>query len=394
MITPEVVQTAKSAGNHSSTLSSDDVDDSRHDYSACVVFCLLVCKKWFKRLAAIELWDSSMHDVRAVACEIIAKRIIEAEEDTEYLFRDILLKRYSILNDGKETPAANVIERAVDLHALIVIASSGYQRCNQYLWRGWLVQDDEDANRFVEYKHKASTNFWIHFNPDRMKVPLYQNIMQMVFSVVYLALYTQAINTINPKGDLDIGEGLLYIFTLGFITDEVVKFWKVGWWHFGFWNSFNITLYGLLTISFVLRMIALAQPQGDEERHIYNELSYNFLAFSAPMFWARLLLYLDTFRFFGAMLVVIKVMMKESLIFFALLIVVFVGFAQAFVGMDQVDDNSSASRFIFQSLVNGVMGSPEFDGWDRFAPPFGLVLYYIYNFIIAVGKLNHAPRAN
>lgn len=34
------------------------------------------------------------------------------------------------------------------------------------------------------------------------------------------------------------------------------------------------------------------------------------------------------------------------------------------------------------------MGSPEFDQWDRFAPPFGLILYYIYNFIIIVILLN------
>lgn len=134
-------------------------------------------------------------------------------------------------------------------------------------------------------------------------------------------------------------------------------------------------------------MIALGYPVHDDGRLRFNTLSYNFLAFSAPMFWARLLLYMDTFRFFGAMLVVLKVMMKESLIFFALLIVVLVGFAQAFIGMDQADDGAlGAIGFIFQSMINAIMGSPEFDGFDRFAPPFGLILYYIYNFIIVVSK--------
>src|SRR3978361_507189 len=64
-----------------------------------------------------------------------------------------------------------------------------------------------------------------------------------------------------------------------------------------------------------------------------------YIAFSAPMFWMRLLLYLDSIRFFGAMLVVLKVMMQESLIFFALLLVVVVGFLQAFIGMDNADDD-------------------------------------------------------
>ena len=266
-------------------------------------------------------------------------------------------------------------------HRLFPILTSiaGYQKCISYLWRGWLVQDDEDPSRFVDYKDKTSTSYYVHFDPDRMRVPMYQNAVQVAFSLIFLALYTSAINTINPTGDLDVIEGLLYIFTLGFICDEVAKFWKVGRFYLGFWNTFNNTLYALLTVSFVTRMIALAHPIGADKRITFNTLSYNFLAFSAPMFWCRLLLYLDSYRFFGAMLVVLKVMMQESLIFFALLIVVLIGFLQAFIGLDQVDQNLEATSFIMLSMLNAIMGSPDFDGFDNFAPPFGLILYYIFN---------------
>src|ERR1051326_6030978 len=34
------------------------------------------------------------------------------------------------------------------------------------------------------------------------------------------------------------------------------------------------------------------------------------------------------------------------------------------------------------------MQSPEFDGFDRFAPPFGLILYYIFTFVVMVILLN------
>ena len=43
------------------------------DYPSCIIYCLLVCKKWFKRQAILELWDSNLHDVRAVACEVLSK---------------------------------------------------------------------------------------------------------------------------------------------------------------------------------------------------------------------------------------------------------------------------------------------------------------------------------
>ncbi|KAF2503141.1 hypothetical protein BU16DRAFT_521748 [Lophium mytilinum] len=374
VITPAVIKAAKDAGGD--------------EYKGCVVYCLLVVKKWFRRQAILELWDSDLHDVRAVACEVMAKAIIEEEEDMTYLLEEVLLKRYSIMINGKDSLPANAIERAVDLHALRVIGSSGYQKCISFLWRGWLVQDDEDPSRFVDYKEKTNTSYWVHFDPDRMRVPVYQNTVQIAMSLIFLGLYTGAVNTINPTGDLDVVEGLLYLFTLGFMCDEFAKFWKIGRYYIGFWNIFNSTLYGLLTVSFVTRMIALSHPTHHEKRREFNELSYNFLAFSAPMFWMRLLLYLDTYRFFGAMLVVLKVMMKESLIFFALLLVVLIGFLQAFLGLDQVDHELDDTGFIVEAMLKAIMQSPEFEGFDNFAPPFGLILYYIFTFVVMVVLLN------
>jgi hypothetical protein len=140
--------------------------------------------------------------------------------------QETLLKRYSVVVHGEETPPANVIEKAVDLHALRVIGASGYQKCIGYLWRGWLVQNDADNSTFLDYKDKANTNYWSHFDPDRMRTPQYQNALHIFFSILYLALYTAAINTINRTGDLDIVEGILYIMTAGFLFDEIAKIWK------------------------------------------------------------------------------------------------------------------------------------------------------------------------
>jgi hypothetical protein len=343
IITPGVLATAKDAGGD--------------EHRACVVFCLLMVKKWFKKQALLELWDADLHDLRAIACDLMAKLIIESEEDLDYLMEDVLLKRYSILIDGEPTPPANAIEKAVDLHALRTIGSSGYQRCISYLWRGWLVQDDEDPARFISYEKKTNTSYWAHLDPDRMRVPVYQNAVQIAISIIYLSLYTGAINTINPSGDIDFIEGLLYIFTAGFIADELTKLLKIGRAYIQFWNIFNVTLYTLLLVSFILRIVALIHQSDSAIRSRYNTLSYDFLACSAPLFWGRLLLYLDGYRFIGAMMVVLKVMMRESIIFFALLVVILIGFLQAFVGLDQVDSELTAVSFVVKSMLNAVMTS-------------------------------------
>lgn len=339
VITKKVVAAAKEAGGA--------------ENRACIVYCLLVCKRWFKHQSLVELWDCDLHAVRATACEVIAKQIIEADDNMEYLLHSVLLKRYAIIVDGEPTPPSNVIEKAVDLHALRVIGSSGYQKCVSYLWRGWLVQDEDDPSSFIDYKDKDNTAFCVHLDPDRMRAPMYQNAAQLLISLVYLGLYTGAINSINRDADLDFVEGLLYVFTLGFIFDEFTKGWKAGYHIYGFWTAFNFILYGLLMTSLVLRFVALGKPgptggeahadghgeDGPSPRETWNTLSYNFLACCAPMFWMRLLLYLDSFRFFGAMLVVLKVLMKESIIFFALLIVIMIGFLQAFIGLDLAEDH-------------------------------------------------------
>jgi len=346
IITPAVIQTAKEAGGE--------------QYRSCIVYCLLVVERWFKRQALKELWDAELHEVRAVAAEMIAKRIIEAEEDLAYLFQEVLLKRYSVIVNGEESAPTNAVEKAVDLHALRVIGSSSFQICVQHIWKGNIIKDDDD--RFVEYNQKANTYYWSHFDPDRLRVPLYQNAVQIGMSFLYLVIYT---GTLNLSGGLDAWEVLLDLFTLGFICDELRRFWKVGRFYFNFWNIFNCTLYSLLTIAFVLRLIAFAHNHHDSAK--YDELAKNFLAFSAPMFWMRLLLYLDTFRFFGAMLVVLKVLMKESIYFFALLAVVLLGFLQSFIGLDLADNELEDTGFIIQSMLNSIMQSPEFDGFDNFA---------------------------
>lgn len=306
----------------------------------------------------------------------------------------MLLKRYSVISYGETTPALNVIEKAVDLHALRVIASSGYQKCISWLWRGWLVQDENDPANFVDYKDKDNTSFWVHLDPDRMRAPIYQNFTQILISIIYLGLYTGAINTINRSGDLDLVEGLLYAFTFGFLFDEITKFLKAGYKIFGFWNAFNGVLYCLLMVSLALRFVAFSKPVSYDPdvkgpREQFNELSYNFLAFSAPMFWIRILLYLDSFRFFGAMLVVLKVMMKESVIFFALLIFIVIGFLQSFIGLDYAEDLAlSDTTFIIKAMANALMQSPDFDGFEKFGHPFGIILYYLFTFVVMVILLN------
>src|ERR1700737_4540739 len=57
-----------------------------------------------------------------------------------------------------------------------------------------------------------------------------------------------------------------------------------------------------------------------------------YLHHTRPNIDCRQLLYLDFFRFLGTMIVVLKEMLKESAVFFLLLLVIVAGFLQSFFG--------------------------------------------------------------
>jgi hypothetical protein len=71
IITPKVLKAAKEAGG----VAPHPGSGKRGEYEGCVVYCLLICKRWFKHQALLEIWDADLYDVRATAAETIAKHL-------------------------------------------------------------------------------------------------------------------------------------------------------------------------------------------------------------------------------------------------------------------------------------------------------------------------------
>jgi hypothetical protein len=360
---------------------------SSRKYRATLIFVLLIVTRWNKKCAVNMLYDQELYDTRALAAQYLAKRILETEDDEYYMFKDMLCQRYTITLHGRDVPAMNALEVAVDLHSTIVIGSSGFQRCIKWIWNGWIVQSDENPAEYVYYKYIDDPRFSVHFNPDRIKSPKFQNYLQLLVSIVYLVLYTVAINGGRQSASLAAIEVWFYIFTFSFIVDEVQKLAHVGANYLGFWNAFNDTLYGIIVVTFGFRVAALTATS-QEARDSYDLAAYHLLSCAAPMIWGRLLLYLDSIRFFGAMLVVLKELMKESIIFFVLFAIICGGFLQAFVGLDTADGQRDVSSLLVRIMTKTVLDAPEFEWMDSFAPPYGEVLYYVFTFMISTILLN------
>jgi hypothetical protein len=95
------------------------------------------------------------------------------------------------------------------------------------------------------------------------------------------------------------------------------------------------------------------------------------------------------------MIIVLKEMLKESAVFFLLLLVIVAGFLQSFFGyyhrqkvsddsLDSADGTVTIMNKVLNTMTQAVLQSPNFDLYEDISPPFGLLLFYLFNFIVSV----------
>ena len=359
---------------------------SARRYQACLVFCLLKVSGWYDTLAEAELENNDLYQSRALFAQTLASTIIDKEKDDKYLFISMLCHRFSITLNDEDSAPENALELAVDTHSNI-ISTSGFQRCIKWLWVGWIVQSRHDPSEYVLYKGKADKRFLSHFNPDRIQTPLYQNALEIFVAALYLIVYTFVANSDAYPDKMSTMEMILFLFTLGFSLDEFQKFYHLGTSYVTFSSAFNDTLYSIFFVSYGFRFASMYTTI-PANADIYNITSQRFIAVAAPFMWIRMFFFCDLYQFFGVMIIVVNTMLKESIIFFFLLSVVIIGFLQAFIGLDQADGKVDLTYFIITNMLQTVLSGPDFSSIERFAYPYGSVLYYIYNFLVTVILLN------
>ncbi|KAM0755923.1 calcium activated cation channel [Meredithblackwellia eburnea MCA 4105] len=360
------------------------------DFSACVPFALLEARRHFHRAVYDNPSDSDENQGRKVACEALARKIVALTPmEKQY---ELLSSRYSVIDsDGDDSIPVSVLESAVDQHATFFLSSNEAQRCVFAVWRGLLVPEEQDDGSIVYAPYRnASRNgsIWDRFDPSRVGVPRYQFFFRIALWVVFIVAYTAAIQT--PERGFGVEDIILYVQLLGYLLEDVVKIYKIGAWSaFGFWTSVNFIIYTLLTIAFVYRIMDIT-THDVERSNQYRMLCFQFLSSASPLIWMKLLTIFDLFQYFGTLQIVVWRMLKESAVFFTLLGLLAIGFGQALTGLDVADSSRDSTESVIHSLIQGLLGSPAFDLYDKTSSsyPFGMVLYYGWSVLTLVILLN------
>ncbi|KZT29239.1 hypothetical protein NEOLEDRAFT_1174961 [Neolentinus lepideus HHB14362 ss-1] len=358
------------------------------DFVEALPYCLLRARREFMWEANHNPADYGENFGRAIACEVIARKIIhQAPSDR---LKSIMSTRFQIQEtDGDVSEMTSALELAIDSHCTIFLSSTEAQDVINALWYGQWVQQYNPGHDidFVEYEKHRSHTLWGHLDPMRLSVPRYQNIFRILIWFFFLLTYSQAVREPLERLDphhpnLDEWEYVLYFMAFSFTLEDVHKLYQllrfVTWRAFGFWNVIAVLTDCLLVTAFVLRISGLLAT-GDEPSANLRLWSFQVLSFVAPLIWT-------SENYVGMMQICVARMLQESGIFFALLSVLGLGFAQGLYALDMADGQIEHTSSVINVMIQSLLQSPDFSKFD--VSTTGLTLYYLWTAVTVIILLN------
>ncbi|KAF7301930.1 hypothetical protein MIND_00759100 [Mycena indigotica] len=368
--------------------------DAAGDFVEALPYCLLRARAEFIYDANHNPADYGENLGRATACEVLARRIVHMVPDDT--LNELVSTRFQHIQvDGDKSDMCSALEMAIDTHCTIFLSSTEAQDVVNLLWRGDIIQQN-NVNHDIEYVQysdtRATESFFERLDPSRMSVPRYQNIIRIVVWLFFLFVYSQAVRqplerSQGPR-ELDEWEVTLYTLTLAFLFEDLNRVWKLlkfaTWKVFNFWTIVSLLTDGILTAAFVLRIIGMTGPESTAAP--WRLKSFQTLSFAAPLLWMKIITIFDGYKYVGMMQICVARMLQESGIFFALLSLLTVGFAQGLHALDISDGSEDAPETIANVLIQALLQSPNYDQFKD--SPMGLWLYYFWGIITCLILLN------
>ncbi|KAH9977639.1 calcium activated cation channel [Lactifluus volemus] len=375
------------------------------DLVEALPYCLLRARRDFMIQANRDVADYGENRGRAVACEVLARKIVHNSPVDK--IPAILSSRYRHRRPDGDIEFTSAIELAVDSHCTIFLSSSEAQNVIDALWKGDLVQiqnDDHDAV-YVPVQGHVDSSFWSHFDPFRMAVPHYQNILRIIIWLFFLVVYSQAVREPLDRLDrsrqhFDSWEVVLYVMAFAFACQGtpalMYKILSLATWRaLGFWDVVACITDMLLLTTFVLRVTSLVSSE--DQREIHRLHSFQVLSFVSPFIWwnwylLELFTVFDGFKSIGTMQICVAQMLRESGIFFALLSILGIGFLQGLYALDAADGQVTSTSDVIHVMVQSLLQSPDYSKFSgRYIIRAFLcwpMLYYLWNVATVLVLLN------
>ncbi|KAG8719451.1 hypothetical protein FRC09_011122 [Ceratobasidium sp. 395] len=362
------------------------------------------------------MWDAN-HDTadygenigRAIACETLARRMLHTVPPDR--LDDIMSTRFRHSEwDGDPSALSSALELAIDQRASIFLSCSEAQNVVDSLWRGdWVQVNNENNDIDCEYHWtlefygfdfaktmNTSLSMMAHSGLISIHLDFRFPDIKTHFAFVYGSFFCSSIpepqpleQNRQPRHRLDEWEIALYVQALAYAMEEFHKLYKMlrffTWRAFNFWRVVSLLTDSLIITAFVLRMWGLYTPD-DNQSSALKLRSFQVLSCVSPLIWMKLVTVVEGFKYVGTMQICVSRMLQESTIFFVLLSILGIGFAQGMYALDAADGVTDHGMTVINTLLQALLQAPDFE--QPSVSNFGLVLYYMWNISTTVILLN------
>ncbi|KAI9291200.1 hypothetical protein K502DRAFT_326405 [Neoconidiobolus thromboides FSU 785] len=391
------------------------------------IFCCLLNSWDFKRDEFKEVGMNDIYATRALACELLAVELLGYYGSNLQLLIHMLTFEFSpyqgieeidpirgpdispLDDDIRDSPVKqtdrlrfiSALGIACRSHSKVFSASPLVQIIIQKIWRGDIVfyskQIDSDqyycayenSTLSPQAKARLKANIGLHselpnrfggiFRASRLRVPVYQNSLNIFFYFLLIFVYTLVLN--SKSVHFNWQEGLLLVFTIAFTIDELRQLNSSGirFYFQSFWNFLDIGIYSIFITYFILRLVSISSYNAD-----YSTYAHDLLSCNAIFMWPRVLMILDGYPFFGILIITLKHMFMDATLFFTMAIIIFIGFFQAFMSLDYnspLEDGSYLDvRYTFMMMTRIFFGSAYigFDHLGNFRTIIGSFVMFLY----------------
>ncbi|KAF9930155.1 hypothetical protein FBU30_000823 [Linnemannia zychae] len=358
------------------------------------VYCFLLNRWQFLRDAENDLANARLNETRAYACEIVATKVLKAFSMRQlidvltYDFspvrrKDVRSRIYLPHFEGEPSnEPMSALEVAISGRAKHFLSNPLVQEIINQIWLGEIVFfsnaiDNPDSCLNASQQEIRTVTVYDNRNIkflrlSRLRVPRYKTTFQMISLSGMLAIYTYV--TFARKTELTVSEVIMDIFALSYTMDELTQLRDSGpSFYFGtFWNLFDLPIYVIYLVFIGLRISVFITGSQD-----MSNFAYDVLACNAILLWPRLFAALDHYRFFGTMLIVLRQMLLDAMLFLALSTIFYIGFLQAFYGLH---DNTKSYGEIAWLLLQVFFGSAflGFEEADELSELFGAPLMVLF----------------
>lgn len=265
----------------------------------------------------------------------------------------------------------NTLEIAAVSGAKKFLSQRAIQDIVDGIWYGKIVFWNRlkvNAVKRPRFHHKRTEDYWC-----RLRVPRYMKIFEIGFFLCFLGLF-YIVCLERVKWHVTFWECLFYVFTLGFVFDELDDFIESGIYFYStdIWSTWDIGIALIGVAFFVLRMVGLST--GSDRT---MEWAFNILALHSLLLTPRIFSLVSLSPYYGSLLPCLKEMGKQFIRFLGFTLIIYLGFFTTFImlALGHYPLDSLSITILKCFFGAGVQG---FDIAQKVSPYLGLPVMVIF----------------